>query len=133
MDPSMLIGFLIKDEADWEDWKRRLKEVKGKAIVSVFEKEPPIPGETKERKEAVDEVETFDDEDEDNDAVTVTRTEEQAETQNTSQGEDEPVRVEHNKDVPVEVAWDCDDFLWLMSVWRFGWIASGVDTAALIP
>ncbi|KAI1612425.1 autophagy-like protein 4 [Exophiala viscosa] len=104
MDPSMLIGFLIKDEADWKDWKRRLKEVKGKAIVSVFDKEPPIPGETKERKEAVDEVETFDDEDEDNDAVTVTGTEEQAENKGTSQGEDEPVRVEHNKDVPLEVA-----------------------------
>lgn len=71
MDPSMLIGFLIKDEADWEDWKRRLKEVKGKAIVNVYDKEPPVPGETKERKEAVDEVETFDD-DEDDETVTVT-------------------------------------------------------------
>ncbi|KAK5061228.1 hypothetical protein LTR84_007770 [Exophiala bonariae] len=76
MDPSMLIGFLIKDEADWEDWKRRLKEVKGKAIVNVYDKEPPVPGETKERKEAVDEVETFDDEDEDDETVTVTGKEE---------------------------------------------------------
>ncbi|KIW87399.1 uncharacterized protein Z519_12035 [Cladophialophora bantiana CBS 173.52] len=72
MDPSMLIGFLIKDEQDWEDWKRRIKEVKGKAIVSVFDKEPPVPGETKERKEAVDEVQTFDDEDEDDETITVT-------------------------------------------------------------
>jgi len=71
MDPSMLIGFLIRDEADWEDWKRRLKEVKGKAIVNVYDKEPPVPGETKERKEAIDEVETFDD-DEDDETITVT-------------------------------------------------------------
>jgi len=62
MDPSMLIGFLIKDEADWEDWKKRIREVKGKAIVNVYEKEPPAPGQVAERKEAVDEVQTFDDE-----------------------------------------------------------------------
>jgi cysteine protease ATG4 len=62
MDPSMLIGFLIKDESDWDDFKRRLRETKGKAIVNVFEKEPPVPGETKEREEAVDEVLSFDDE-----------------------------------------------------------------------
>jgi cysteine protease ATG4 len=65
MDPSMLMGFLIKDEADWEDWKSRLREVKGKPIVHVYAKEPPPPGHAAERKEAVDEVETFDDEDED--------------------------------------------------------------------
>ncbi|OCT47666.1 putative cysteine protease atg4 [Cladophialophora carrionii] len=72
MDPSMLIGFLIKDEDDWEDWKRRLKETKGKAIVHVLDKEPPVPGESRERKEAVDEVVSFDDEEEDDETVTVT-------------------------------------------------------------
>ncbi|KAJ9611650.1 Cysteine protease atg4 [Cladophialophora chaetospira] len=73
MDPSMLIGFLIKDESDWEDWKRRLKETKGKAIVHVLDKEPPVPGESRERKEAVDEVVSFDDEDDEDgeDVVTV--------------------------------------------------------------
>lgn len=70
MDPSMLIGFLIKDESDWNDFKRRLGEVKGKSIVNLYEKEPPVPGQTRERKEAVDEVETFDDEDDD-ETVTV--------------------------------------------------------------
>ena len=65
----MLIGFLIKDEADWKDWKRRLSEVKGKPIVHVYDKEPPVPGGTRERKEAVDEVETFDDDD-DEDTLT---------------------------------------------------------------
>ncbi len=72
MDPSMLIGFLIKDEHDWEDWKRRLRETKGKAIVHILDREPPVPGETRERKEAVDEVVSFDDEeDEDDETVTV--------------------------------------------------------------
>ena len=77
MDPSMLIGFLIRDESDWEDWKRRIREVKGKSIIQVYEKSPPAPG-TKERKEAVDEVETFDD-DEGDDTVTVTGKEEEIE------------------------------------------------------
>ena len=70
----MLIGFLIKDEADWLDWRRRLAEVKGKPIVHVYEREPPVPGESIERKEAVDEVETFDDEEEmEDDVETVTQ------------------------------------------------------------
>jgi len=56
---------LIRDEADWEDWKRRLREVKGKPIVHVYEKEPPVPGQAVEREGAVDEVETFDDDDDD--------------------------------------------------------------------
>ncbi|ETN45568.1 uncharacterized protein HMPREF1541_09400 [Cyphellophora europaea CBS 101466] len=73
MDPSMLIGFLIRNDADWEDWKRRLKETKGRAIIHVYDKTPPTPGQ-EERKEAVDEVSTFDDEEEGDgdDAVTVT-------------------------------------------------------------
>lgn len=70
MDPSMLMGFLIRDEQDWEDWKKRLSEVRGKKIVNVYPKEPPIPGQTTERKEAVDEVETFDDEEDEADDKT---------------------------------------------------------------
>lgn len=63
MDPSMLMSFLIRDEADWEDFKRRIGEVRGKKIVNVYAREPPVPGQSVERKEAVDEVQTFDDED----------------------------------------------------------------------
>ena len=63
MDPSMLMSFLIRDEADWEDFKQRINDVRGKKIVNIYPKEPPVPGQTTERKEAVDEVETFDDED----------------------------------------------------------------------
>jgi len=70
VDPSMLMGFLIRNESDWEDFKRRVNEVRGKKIVNVYAKEPPVPGQTAERKEAVDEVETFDDEYEEGDDKT---------------------------------------------------------------
>lgn len=61
MDPSMLLGFLIRDDADWADWKARVADVRGKPIVRVYERAPPGDGQTKEREEAVDEVQTFDD------------------------------------------------------------------------
>lgn len=63
----MLLGFLVRDDADWVDWKRRIADVRGKAIVRVHEKAPPGGGERKEREGAVDEVETFDDETEEED------------------------------------------------------------------
>ncbi len=65
MDPSMLLGFLIRDENDWGEWKTRVADFRGKAIVRVYDKAPPGDGQTKEREEAVDEVETFDDDTED--------------------------------------------------------------------
>lgn len=67
MDPSMLIGFLIRDREDFEAWRREMVErvsaVGGKQIVHFHESEPESfsaqrPG--GERKEAVDEVETWD-------------------------------------------------------------------------
>lgn len=67
MDPSMLLGFLIRDDRDWADWRSRVGEVRGKAIVRVYDKAPPGDGEMKEREGAVDEVETFDDDTEDGD------------------------------------------------------------------
>lgn len=70
MDPSMLMGFLIRDESDWEDFKRRINDVRGKKIVNIYAKEPPVPGQTVERKEAIDEVQTFDDEEDDEDDKT---------------------------------------------------------------
>lgn len=59
----MLIGFLIKDEDDWIDWKQRISSPNGKPIVHVL-------GETQSgyaqgREEALDEVEALDDEFED--------------------------------------------------------------------
>lgn len=65
MDPSMLIGFLIRDEDDWYSWKRNVLEVQGKPIIHVSDKEPSAAGEGVERQGAVDEVEVLDDEDDD--------------------------------------------------------------------
>ena len=59
MDPSMLIGFLIKDEEDWNDWKRRVVSVQGQPIVYVLDRAQPGHGQG--RSEALDEVEAFDD------------------------------------------------------------------------
>lgn len=61
MDPSMLIGFLIRNNSDWLDWKERVRGVPGKAIIHVFDGGPPHFGKRSERKEAVDEVEALDD------------------------------------------------------------------------
>ncbi|PSR85511.1 putative cysteine protease Atg4 [Coniella lustricola] len=63
MDPSMLIGFLIKDESDWELWKDSVKYVQGKAIIRVSDNDP-ARGVPAEREAAIYEVETLsDDED----------------------------------------------------------------------
>ncbi|PGH30532.1 hypothetical protein GX50_06712 [[Emmonsia] crescens] len=73
MDPSMLIGFLIRDEDDWNRWKRNVRRGglgtgsgSGKAIIHVFDKETsPFDGRGLEREGAVDEVEALDDDDDD--------------------------------------------------------------------
>ncbi|KAK2757840.1 Cysteine protease atg4 [Arachnomyces sp. PD_36] len=64
MDPSMLIGFLIKDEDDWTAWKRNISTVPGKAIIHVSDREPPLYGTGQEREGALDEVEALDDDSE---------------------------------------------------------------------
>jgi cysteine protease ATG4 len=68
MDPSMLIGFLIKNDADWADWKARLHAAPGKPIIQLITGEPPIDA-GRGRKEALDEVEVLDDSDSDADAL----------------------------------------------------------------
>ncbi|KAJ5124635.1 uncharacterized protein N7515_008460 [Penicillium bovifimosum] len=60
MDPSMLIGFLIKDEDDWADWKNRIQSTTGRPIVHIIlGQNQPARGYT--RAEALDEVEVLDD------------------------------------------------------------------------
>lgn len=59
MDPSMLIGFLIRDEHDWMDWKERIVSVHGKPIVNVVS--GMQAGHGYSREEALDEVEALDD------------------------------------------------------------------------
>ncbi|KAH7039086.1 putative cysteine protease atg4 [Macrophomina phaseolina] len=63
MDPSMLIAFLIRDETDWQNWRKAVAEVHGKPVIHVADSEPIIRG-GQEREGAIDEVEAFDDEDE---------------------------------------------------------------------
>ncbi|CBF82642.1 cysteine protease ATG4 [Aspergillus nidulans FGSC A4] len=59
MDPSMLIGFLIRDEDDWEDWKARIMSLEGKPIITILSESDAASW--KGRREALDEVEAFDD------------------------------------------------------------------------
>lgn len=71
MDPSMLLAFLVNDEEDWKDFRRRIDNATGKGIVHVHDRSPPVPGVSDERAEAVDEVETFDDEEDEEKATKI--------------------------------------------------------------
>ncbi|WPG98048.1 Hypothetical protein R9X50_00083200 [Acrodontium crateriforme] len=59
MDPSMLLGFLVESQDDFDAWRKAIAETAGKAIVHVHDEEPKYAT-GKERAEAVDEVETWD-------------------------------------------------------------------------
>lgn len=61
MDPSMLLGFLIRNEEDWEDWKKRVEAGRGKPIIHILSYMQPDYG--LGREEALDEVEALDDAD----------------------------------------------------------------------
>lgn len=65
MDPSMLIGFLIRDEDDWDMWKSAVKHVQGKAIINVSTHDPATGLTAGARAGAIDEVETLSDDDND--------------------------------------------------------------------
>jgi len=65
LDPSMLIGFLIQNESEWKEWRRSVREVQGKAVIHVADKDPTRHGVGAERDAAIDEVESFDDSDDD--------------------------------------------------------------------
>ena len=62
----MLIAFLIRDEEDWKNWREAVTDVQYKPVVHVADREPQMRRHRLERPEAVDEVETFDDEDDEN-------------------------------------------------------------------
>ncbi|KAJ2989178.1 hypothetical protein NUW58_g3602 [Xylaria curta] len=62
MDPSMLIGFLIRDEEDWRDWRRSVKHVQGKAIIHVSDHDPVA--QMNEHGGVIDKVEILSDDDE---------------------------------------------------------------------
>jgi cysteine protease ATG4 len=58
----MLIGFLIRDEHDWHQWRKAVSGAEGKPIVHVSDSELALHGTRVERSSALDEVEAFDDE-----------------------------------------------------------------------
>ncbi|KAL1899674.1 Cysteine protease atg4 [Ceratocystis pirilliformis] len=57
MDPSMLIGFFIRSEDEWREWRAGVKHVQGRPVISVFDRNPL--GDVNERAEAIDEVESM--------------------------------------------------------------------------
>lgn len=59
MDPSMLLGFLIRSREEFDEWRAAVESVEGKAIIHVHEREPKYALGV-ERPGAVDEVETWD-------------------------------------------------------------------------
>lgn len=60
----MLLGFLIRDEDDWEDWKKSIKHVQGKAVIHVTDVHPLNAGSMSGHRNIVDEVESLSEEDE---------------------------------------------------------------------
>ncbi|KAL7793131.1 hypothetical protein V8C37DRAFT_378550 [Trichoderma ceciliae] len=62
MDPSMLIGFLIRTESDWSEWRQCVESVQGKTIIHVTDQEPTLYN-SEGRDNAVDEVELLSDDD----------------------------------------------------------------------
>lgn len=69
MDPSMLIGFLIRSESDWTEWRQRVQSGQGKSIIHVADHEPTLYS-SEGRDGAVDEVEILSDEDDGDDTAT---------------------------------------------------------------
>lgn len=59
MDPSMLLGFLVRSKEEFEEWRKAVSEMPGKAIIHIHETEPKYTT-GNERAGAVDEVETLD-------------------------------------------------------------------------
>ena len=66
MDPSMLLAFLIRDEADWASWKSEMMQFPGKHVIHIAAKEP-VFDEQSGRDGAVDEVEAFDEDENEED------------------------------------------------------------------
>ena len=61
MDPSMLIGFLIKSHDDWRDWRSHVEAGEQKPIFNFGDHEPVYADPTTQES-SVDLVVTFDDE-----------------------------------------------------------------------
>ena len=62
MDPSMLLAFLIKDEQDWDQWRKAIESSHFKSVVHIADTEPSLHRSSTERHDAL-EVEAFDNSD----------------------------------------------------------------------
>ncbi|RDA83205.1 hypothetical protein CP532_5363 [Ophiocordyceps camponoti-leonardi (nom. inval.)] len=62
LDPSMLIGFLIRSHDDWQEWRRCTKHVQGKAIIHVADRALPTSFGSQIRT-AIDDVQALSDDD----------------------------------------------------------------------
>ena len=60
----MLIAFLIRDAADWANWRQNMVQSNEKSVVRFADSKISPYDHGAERKDAVDEVETFDDDEE---------------------------------------------------------------------
>jgi len=69
MDPSMLIGFLIRSEEDWKQWREDVSSAPGKAVIHIADRNPVSPDLGRERDAAIDEVESVDEEEEDDNQI----------------------------------------------------------------
>lgn len=63
MDPSMLIGFIIRSEEEWKEWRCGIKYVQGKAIIHVADCDPRLQNKPEGREGAIDEVQVLSDDD----------------------------------------------------------------------
>ncbi|KAJ7595482.1 hypothetical protein C8J56DRAFT_1042578 [Mycena floridula] len=72
LDPSMLIGFLVRSEDDWWDWKRRVSELP-KTIFSVQDEPPTWPSDSDDNMG----LESMSDPDEESDSLADINDEEQ--------------------------------------------------------
>ncbi|KAM3501421.1 hypothetical protein MY10362_005557 [Beauveria mimosiformis] len=63
MDPSMLIGFIIRSEEEWKEWRCGIKYVQGKAIIHVADCDPRLQNKPEGRESAIDEVQVLSDDD----------------------------------------------------------------------
>lgn len=62
----MLVGFLIRTEEDWFEWKRCVKHVQGKSIIHVADCDPATENWNASGRYVIDEVEPLSDEEETN-------------------------------------------------------------------
>ncbi|RDA90093.1 hypothetical protein CP533_4693 [Ophiocordyceps camponoti-saundersi (nom. inval.)] len=63
VDPSMLVGFLIRSQDDWQEWRRCTKHVQGKAIIHVADHALTTLTSASQAGAAIDEVQALSDDD----------------------------------------------------------------------